>query len=148
MSSFLLDFRVNESTENGPVLSAQFPAEEITQDVFDTGMVAAYFDEQDTWTAMPYTYGVESQNQNAVDYTLSFGYAYFPGTVEIFYEASAPFALDFAVDRLVKVVVMSNKALRKSAVDPNKVDWSNYEEVARAYNLPEPTTVEPRSATP
>jgi hypothetical protein len=123
---------LSTATANSSVLSSSYAFPEITQSVEDNGFVQAYFREQDTWTAMPYTYGVESQSLDAVDYTLSFGYAWEVGQVEIFYEASAPFALDFAVDRTVKVVIADAASASVSGID-----WSDYSAVKERFQLDE-----------
>lgn len=134
------------------VLFTEYDAPEINRGVVENGIVMAYYFEEtsETWTAMPYTYGEESQELNAVDYTLTFGYAFNTGFLQVFYEASAPFALDFAVSRDVRVVVLegdpfaaSTAALSKSgapvlerleAVYP-EVDWQDYRDVAKRFDL-------------
>ena len=47
-----------------------------------------YFRDQGTWTALPFTVGVESSDLAAVDYTFTMGYAYDDAFLEVFVEAS------------------------------------------------------------
>lgn len=130
IQTFQITFDANTATLNSTVLSTTYDFPEITQSVEDNGFVQAYFREQDTWTAMPYTYGEESQNLDAVDYTLTFGYAWDVGVVELFYEASAPFALDFAVDRTVKIVIAD-----AASASLSDVNWSDYRAVKERFQL-------------
>lgn len=151
VTSFDLIFDVNTAveSEDGLVLFSEYDAPEITNNVVTAGLVMAYYFEETsgTWTAMPYTYGEESQDLNAVDYTLTFGYAFNTGFMQIFYEASAPFALDFAVSRDVRVAIFAGgfqtSNLTKSdapviekleAAYPD-VDFRNYQEVAKRFEL-------------
>ena len=151
VTSFDLVFDVNTAVESsdGLVLFSEYDAPEITDNVVTAGLVMAYYFEETsgTWTAMPYTYGEESQEINAVDYTLTFGYAFNTGFMQIFYEASAPFALDFAVSRDVRVAIFANGFLtanldksdapvieKLEAAYPD-VDFRNYREVAKRFDL-------------
>jgi hypothetical protein len=96
--------------------------------------VLAYFYEQGTWTAMPYTFGEESTEVPAVDYTVTLGYAYDIQFLEIFYEASSEVAVDLAnqPDREIKVVFIQGFPLSKVAVDVR-----DYEAVATYFGLDE-----------
>lgn len=151
MTSFDLIFDVSTAVEStdGLVLFSEYDTPEITNNVVTAGLVMAYYFEETsgTWTAMPYTYGEESQNVEAVDYTLTFGYAFNTGFMQVFYEASAPFALDFAVSRDVRVAIFSggflNANLNKSDAPVIKkletvypdVDFRNYQAVAKRFDL-------------
>ncbi len=81
-------FSVDRASLNGPVASQQYSIPDITRRVVRTGAVLAYYREQDTWTALPYTVGRESADVNAVDYTFTIGYGYDTGFFEVFIEAS------------------------------------------------------------
>ena len=73
-----------------------------------------FFRDQGTWTAMPYTFGVESPDLPAVDYTISMGFGYELGFLEVFYEASTD-----AVDRAPGSVKDSSpvcRAARRSSL--------------------------------
>jgi hypothetical protein len=129
VTSFIVDFYVDEAAVNGTVVSQAYDAPEITPGVVETGMVTAYYREQGTWTAMPYTYGVESPDVEAVDYTVTLGYAYESDFFEVFYEVSDPVAFESLVDREVKVVILYGDPATFS------VDWSNYSEVASRFDL-------------
>ena len=127
-----LDFLLDDASINGPVASVQYDVPSITPNVVDNGAVLAYFREQGTWTAMPYTFGEESPDLPAVDYTLTFGYGYDDQFLEIFYEASSGEAVDLGAqpDQIVKVVVIDGFPPSKTGVD-----LTNYEAVAEYYGL-------------
>ena len=92
----------------------------------------AYFREQGTWTAMPYTFAEESPDFAAVDYTITMGYAYDDGLIEIFYEASTVEApLELQPDRRVKLVIIDNLAFGNAA----NLDLTNYEAVKAEFGL-------------
>ncbi len=129
--SFYDVFLLDDAAFNGNVASVQYEAPEITRDAVNNGAVLAYFREQETWTAMPYTYGVESPDLEAVDYTVTLGYAYEVGFLEVFYEASYPGVLSDLPDREIKVVVIESYAGARAA----GVDFSDYEAVQAYYGL-------------
>lgn len=129
--SFTVDFLLEDATINGSVASVQYDAPEITPSVVQDGVVMAYFREQGTWTALPYTYGVESPDLPAVDNTVTLGYAYETDFLEVFYEASRPGVLNDLPDQLIKVVVIESYAGARAA----NVDLSDYEAVRSYYNL-------------
>lgn len=126
------NFRMDRAVINGPVASAQFDVPTITRSVVDGGAVLAYFREQGTWTAMPYTFGEESPDLAAVDYTLTLGYAYDDALLEIFYEASSSEAVDLAAqpDREIKAVIIDGVVLSKAGIDVR-----NYDAVAEYFGL-------------
>ena len=126
------DFRMADAVFDGPVASVQFDAPSITPRVVDGGAVLAYFREQGTWTAMPYTFGEESPDLPAVDYTLTLGYAYDDEFLEVFYEASSSEAVDLASqpDRQIKAVIIDGFALSKAGIDV-----TDYEAVAEYFGL-------------
>lgn len=131
--SFPVVFSLADATFSGSVASVQYDAPEITLDVVQNGAVLAYFREQETWTAMPYTYGVETEDPDldAVDHTVTLGYAYEEGFLEIFYEASYPGVLETLPDQEIKVVVIESYAGARAA----NVDLSDYAAVRAYYNL-------------
>ncbi len=126
------DFIMDDAVINGPVASVQYDVPSITPSVVDGGAVLAYFREQGTWTAMPYTFGEESPDLPAVDYTLSLGYAYDDAFLEVFYEASSSEAVDLAAqpDREIKAVIIDGVLLAKAGID-----LTNYEAVADYFGL-------------
>ena len=135
VSTFEVTFDVEAATEDesGLVLFQNYDFPEITNSVDNNGFVQAYYlASNDTWTAMPYTFGDESPDIDAVDYKMTFFYAWNVGLVQLFYEGSAPFALDFAADRTVKIVVADAQA---TAV--RGVDWSDYNSVKHHFDLDE-----------
>ena len=86
--SFNFSFSLDQAVFNGAVASGQFDVPEITPSVVDGGAVLVYFRDQGTWTALPFTVGVESGDLAAVDYTFTMGYAYDDAFLEVFVEAS------------------------------------------------------------
>jgi hypothetical protein len=126
-------FSMRDAVQNGTVASVAFTVPAITQSVVDFGMVMVYFREQGTWTAMPYTFGVDRPSIGAVDYTITLGYAYERQYVEVFYEASnAGVALGQQPDREVKMVIIDGYA---TSYGKTSIDWSDYEAVARRFGL-------------
>jgi len=90
-----------------------------------------FFRDQGTWTAMPYTFGVESQDLPAVDYTISLGFGYELGFLEVFYEASTDAVDLFGLpDREMKAVIIDGFYFGKK-----QLDVTNWEEVKAAYDL-------------
>lgn len=119
--NFLLT--MDDASFNGSVASVQFDVPDLNASVVDDGAILVFFRDQGTWTAMPYTFGVESQDLPAVDYTISMGFGYDIGFLEIFYEASTT-AVDLAglPDRDIKLVVIDGYAYGKTNVD--LTDWN------------------------
>jgi hypothetical protein len=132
--SFPVDFFIDEAQLNGPIASVQYDAPEITPRVVREGAVMAYFREQGTWTAMPYTYGIESQDVLAVDRTVTLGFAYEADFLEVFYETSVPDVRDilgFLPDQEVKIVIIDSFAGARSA----GVNLNDYASVKSYYGL-------------
>ena len=130
-----------DASFNGRFASVQYEFELLSPSVVDEGAVLVYFEEAGTWTAMPYTISFESEEVAAVDYSVTFAYAYDDNFLEIFYEASNEVAYDDGnVEELpgwndsvsVKVVVIEGFPVGRS-----EVDVSDYEAVKRYFNLEE-----------
>lgn len=130
VTSFVVDFDVSEAAVSGLFVSSTYDAPEIAPSVVESGMVTAYVREQGTWTALPYTYGVESPDLPAVDFTVTLGYAYEVDFVEVFFEVSTPSAIETLSDRTVKFVVLDGRPSSYSTVN-----WSDYEAVAARFGL-------------
>lgn len=132
--SFEVDFRLREAARTGVVASVAYDVPALSRAVVEDGAVLAYFREQGTWTAMPYTYGVESAEVPAVDYTVTLGYAYEVALLEVFYELSLADddLLDDLPDQRVRIVVIEG-------IPPSRavLDVSNYSAVRAYYNLEE-----------
>lgn len=127
-----LVFSMNDAVINGDVASAQYTIGAITPNVVDNGAVLAYFREQGTWTAMPFTFGVESPDLLAVDYTITMGFGYDDGFLEVFYEASTPEApLGDQPDRRIKAIVIEDLSFLREA----NVNMNDYESVKNFLNL-------------
>ncbi len=131
--SFNTDFRMADAAISGSVASVSYNVPDLTPRIVDGGVVLAFFREQNTWTAMPYTYGVESQDLVAVDYTVSLGYAFETRTFEVFYEASTDqIDLTQLPDRRIKVVLLDAAV----ALGKNEgIDLRDWEQVKAAYGL-------------
>jgi hypothetical protein len=130
--SFVVEFDASAAAVNGLFVSATYDAPEISPRVVESGMVTAYVREQGTWTAMPYTYGVESPDLPAVDFTVTLGYAYEVDFVEVFFEVSTPAAIETLGDRTVKFVVLDG-----SPASYATVNWADYASVAARFGLEE-----------
>ncbi len=121
--TFNLVFSMDDATFNGPVASVPFDVPEIDAWTVSNGAVLVFFRDQGTWTALPYTFGVESPDLPAVDYTIAMGYGYDPGVLEVFYEASTEaVALENLPDRQLKVVIIEAWPVGKR--DVNLTDWN------------------------
>ncbi len=135
--SFNLDFSFDRAVYNGAVASEQYDIPEITPFVVDGGAVLVYFRDQGTWTALPFTVGVESNDLAAVDYTFTMGYGFDDGFLEIFLEAST--ADDVVWDDIlnllpasydIKVVVIDGFVGKNT-----NLDVRDYEAVKAYYGL-------------
>jgi hypothetical protein len=126
------DFSMDDAQFNGPVASVQYDVSSITPSVVDYGTVLVYFREQETWTAMPYTFAEESPDLPAVDFTITLGYGYDDALLEVFYESSTT-AIDLAdqPDREMKAVIIDGIPLSKIGVD-----LTDYEAVRSHFGLP------------
>ncbi|PSQ99808.1 MAG: hypothetical protein BRD48_02990 [Bacteroidetes bacterium QS_9_68_14] len=93
--AFEVDFDLDGATREGGFATAPYDASEPARAavaVAEEGLVIAYVREAGTWTALSYTCGVEAPEQPVVDYTVSLGYGFETGFVELFYEPSRPMA--------------------------------------------------------
>ncbi len=125
-------FSMDDAIINGDVASVQFQAGSVTPNVVDNGAVLAFFREQGTWTAMPYTFAVENPEIPAVDYTISLGYGYDDGLIEVFYEASTPEAPLFEQpDRRIKAIIIEDLGYLSGA----NVNLNDYESVKSFFDL-------------
>lgn len=135
VASVPLTFRFQNASYNGPVASVQFDMPEISQPVVDHGAVMVYYRDQGTWTALPYSYGVESDELPAVDYTVSMGYAFERRLLEVFVEVSTAEVWDEVLDRLPSRYDMRAVIIRDRAYGKNAPDLTNYEAVRDYYGL-------------
>ncbi len=140
VSSFEVIYHVQDVTFSGPYALVQFREPRISPGVVEDGAVLAYARIAETWTALPYTYGVESLELPAVDYTVTLGYAFSTGLLEVFYDLSVTdpdLQRDIVFERLpertlIKVVVIEDFLATRRAVDV-----SSYEAVRRHFGLEE-----------
>lgn len=131
--AYTFTFSPDDAQIREAVASVQYEVPAITPLVVDEGAVLMYFRDQGTWTAMPYTFGVESPDLPAVDYTVSLGFGYDDRFLEVFYEASTT-SVDLRTlpDRTVRAVVIDGFFGAKAGVD-----WADYEAVRAHFGLPE-----------
>ena len=137
--SFNFIFSFDAAVFNGAVASQQFDVPEITPSVVDGGAVLLYFRDQGTWTALPFTVGVESNDLAAVDYTFTMGYGYDDSFLEVFVEAStdADVVWDDILTLLpasydMKIVIIDGFVLGKNL----DLDLRDYEAVKTYFGLP------------
>lgn len=124
-------FSMLDAVVNGSVASVQYEVPDLIASVVDDGAVLMFFRDQGTWTAMPYTFGVESPDLPAVDYTISMGFGYEIGFLEVFYEASSEVVdLGSLPDRQMKAVLIDGFLAGKRGIDLS--DWKT---VQSFYNL-------------
>lgn len=133
--SFTFTLNPEDLRYNGPVASVGYDIPEITPDVVAGGAVLLYFYEQGTWTALPYVFAYESPELPAVDFTVTLGYAFEVGFLEVFYEAStsAVNLRELALvqtPRQLKVVIIDGFAAAKAPID-----WRNYSAVKAYFGL-------------
>ncbi len=125
-------FSMRNADINGSVASVQYDVPEINARVAAGGAILAFFREQNTWTAMPYTFAFENPDLPAVDYTITLGYAFEDRLFEVFYEASTPQApLDSQPDRTIKLVIIDADVYSSKS----GIDLTNWNQVKEAYNL-------------
>jgi hypothetical protein len=129
--SLEFDFRWIDAVFNGAVASVQYDVPDLTARVVEEGAVIMFFRDHGTWTAMPYSFGVERADIPAVDYTISLGFGYDVGFLEVFYEASTE-AVDMTglPDQRMKLVVIDGFAAGK-----RQVDLTDWEAVKEAFRL-------------
>ncbi len=126
-------FRPIDATLNdaGDVISSQYDVPGITRSVVQDGAVLVFFREFGTWTAMPFTFGVESPDMPAVDYTVTIGYGFDEKFLEVFYEASTgEIDLREQPEREMKAVIIDGFPASKAGID-----LTDYEQVKAYYGL-------------
>jgi|SRR5690606_22420808 len=124
------------------VANIRYAISAIGADVVANGAVLVFIEDlHGTWTALPYTYGIEATDQPVVDYTVSIGYAFDTGFVDVFVEASSSDdvvweeILDDALlgtTRRIRFVIFNTFVRGKT-----QVDVTDYEALRRHYGLPE-----------
>ncbi len=134
VSTVTVSFALAHATLSGSVASQGYDVPVITPTVVDRGAVLAYFRDQSTWTALPFTVGIESSADAVVDYTFTMGYAYEDDFLEVFIEASTADEVvwtDIAgllqEEYLIKVVVIDSYM--------EGLDVADYEAVRSFYGL-------------
>ncbi len=121
---------------DGKFRIVEFDVPAINNGVVNAGMVMAYFYDETsgTWTAMPYTYGIDNSTLQATDFTVSLGFAFKRRTFQVFYESSinaADVPAERRPNRRIKLVVVGPDL----AASKQGLDWSDYAAVSAAFNL-------------
>lgn len=118
-------FSMDDASFNGNVASVGYDVPELDARVVAGGAVLAFFREQNTWTAMPYTFAVDNPDIQAVDYTITMGYAFEDRFLELFYEASTPQApIENQPDRVVKLVIIDADVVSSGKTAIDLTDWN------------------------
>jgi len=132
ITSIRFVFSAQNAILNGTVASRQYDVPELTRRIAEGGAVLAFFREQGTWTAMPYTFADPTADGTAVARTISLGYAFEERLLEVFYEAShSSVNLRTQPDREIKLVMIDAAVL----AGKTDVDFSDYEAVKQAFGL-------------
>ncbi len=127
------------------VSAVEYEAEfaQLTRDVVDDGLVLLYTSQEfgdpplPGWTPLPVSYGFDENADNNVDYTITTTYGFDINTLFVYIEASDFITipgLDFREleDRIIfRLVTIPGGGFNRG------LDYSNYEAVQRAYDLPE-----------
>jgi hypothetical protein len=146
--NFRFDLSDAERSEDGFTTAVPYELD-LPPSIADDGAVFLYYRAYGTWTAAPTTVGVEAPNDPPrVDYTVTLGYGYDVDFLEVYLEASSA---DQAVwDAIAETQGLFTEAgigdpdgVRMKAVlledlaaaAKRSVDFSDYEEVARVYDL-------------
>lgn len=139
-------FDLFDTQQAGTVASAQFDVPGITPSVVDEGTVLVYYRFAGTWTALPYTFGVEGVDEDGVpfvDYNATFGYGYDDEFIDVFVEATTDDEVvwdeirDFEVFRggtPMKAVIIDALPI---AAKQGTLDLRDYEAVKEYYGLEE-----------
>jgi hypothetical protein len=127
---------------DGEIASYERTSNLLTPSVVEDGMVLLYargdlvvVGGSGTWTALPYTQGIEAQMPDGtyyVDYTITYTYAF--GIDRLYIDVISSAA------GLVEDFIPNNIPFRLVTIAPGTamipgIDYSNYDEVAAAYGL-------------
>jgi hypothetical protein len=135
----------NDLDISGDQLIGSYNREEtaLTSDVVDDGAVLLYADGSlllsggsGTWTALPFTVGVDENEDLFIDYTVSYTYSYDLQDLYIDVVASDtifPFE-DMARTEFKLVLIPGNLFV---GTNKTGIDYTDYEAVKQAYNLPD-----------
>lgn len=132
-------FDLGDADLRGNVASVQYDIPGITRSVVRDGAVLVYYRYEGTWTALPFTLGVEKASEPVVDYTFTFGYGYDHRFLELFVEASSD---DNVVWNDIEDTPLFRNRLEMKAViidalpaGSARVDLKSYEAVKAYYGL-------------
>lgn len=140
--SFGLTLYFEDMQQSAFVASQAFEPVDIPPSVVRDGAVMAYFWDQGTWTALPFTLGLEKADEPVVDFTVTFGYAFRTEMLELFFEASSSdsvvwddiaeiFGSEYYPDGIdIKVVVIDSYVAASQ-----DVDLTDYQAVKQHFNL-------------
>ncbi|MDX1439006.1 MAG: hypothetical protein R3284_03795 [Rubricoccaceae bacterium] len=129
--------------QDGSIGSYHREVDELTSDIVDDGAVLLYADGElildggaGTWTALPFTQGVDIDDDLIVDWTLTFTYSYDIQDLYVDIIASATgFTFDDFPRTDFKLVLIPGNLYVGSG--KAGIDYSNYEAVRQAYGIAE-----------
>lgn len=124
------------------VANIRYRVPAVTANVVANGAVLVFIEDlEGTWTALPYSYGIESPDQPLVDYTVSIGYAFASGIIDVFVEASS--SDDVVWDEIMSDALLGSPGRVRFVIfntyipGKNSVDITDYEALRDFYGLPE-----------
>ena len=117
--------------------------DELTTDVVDDGAVLLYADGSlflsggaGTWTALPVTIGIDEDDDLFIDYTVSFTYSFDIGDLYIdVISSDTIYPFENLPRAEYKLVMIPGDLFVGNA--KAGIDYTDYEAVKRAYNLPD-----------
>lgn len=141
--TFSVDGGDLEVSTDGTVGTYQRDVPELNSDVADAGAVLLYGSGEllfgsggsGTWTALPVTVGIDEDGDEFIDYSLTYSFSYDIEDLYIDLIASSP--LDFSTHARTDfrlVLIPGNLYVGNARAG---IDYSDYEAVQRAYDLPE-----------
>lgn len=124
------------------VANIRYSVSAVTANVVANGAVLVFIEDlEGTWTALPYSYGIEAPDQPVVDYTVSIGYAYNTGLIDVFVEASS--SDDVVWDEILNDALLGTSRRVRFVIfntfipGKNQVDLTDYQALRHRYGLPE-----------
>ena len=141
--NFSIDGDDLDVSDDGTIGSYNREVSELNSDVADDGAVLLYADGEllfgsggsGTWTAIPVTVGVDEDGDEFIDYSLTYSFSYDIQDLYIDLIGSSP--LDFSTlprTDFRLVMIPGNLFVGNAKAG---IDYTDYEAVRRAYELPE-----------
>jgi len=141
--NFSIDGGDLDVSDDGTIGSYHREVSELNSDVVDAGAVLLYADGEllfgsggsGTWTALPVTVGVDEDGDEFIDYSITYSFSYDIQDLYIDLIGSSP--LDFgslARTDFHLLLIPGNLYVGNARAG---IDYTDYEAVRRAYDLPE-----------